>query len=239
MGAVPAEVTQATFYVFSPALVAAYLPRAWELVAPDRVLEARYDGIAAALRRGLGELADSPTVAEAADLAWSALDGLPLAGRALCAGHARLPRRPEPLLALWQALTVLREYRGDGHVAALLMAGLDPVESLVTAVAAGASAKFLKTTRGWSPEQWAAGEGRLRERGLLDDDGQLTEAGRIVRDGVDAATDAAAAEPYRRLGTEGTERLLELVRPLSRAVIDAGIVPSRLAGGQAKGSTTR
>lgn len=238
MGAVTAEVTTATFYVFAPALVAAYLPRAWDLVPPEQVLEARYRGIDAALRRGLGALADGPEVAEAGDLAWSALealepDGLGHAGRTLCAAHARLPRRPEPVLALWQALTVLREHRGDGHVAALVLAGLDPVEALVTAVAAGASAKFLKTTRGWSEQQWADGEARLRQRGLLDDDVQLTERGRAVRDDVEAATDGAAAAPYRRLGETGCARLLELLRPLGRALVEAGVVPRRLAASAA------
>ncbi|HSP39142.1 MAG TPA: hypothetical protein VLR26_15470 [Frankiaceae bacterium] len=230
MGAVNPEVTTATFYVFSPGLVSAYIPRAWDLVSPEKVLDARYVGIETALRRGLGDLADGPDVAEAADLAWSVLDGLPVAGRTLCAAHARLPRHATPVLALWQATTVLREHRGDGHVAALVLAGLDPVEALVTAVAAGASAKFLKNTRGWSPEQWADGEQRLRDRGLLDEDALLTEAGRSARDEVETATDRAGAEPYRRLGEDGCARLMDLVRPLGRAIVAAGIIPRRLAG---------
>jgi hypothetical protein len=133
-------------------------------------------------------------------------------------------------MALWHAATVLREHRGDGHVAALVLAGLDPVEALVTAVAAGASAKFLKTTRGWSPEQWADGEQRLRGRGLLDDEAQLTLAGQQVRQGVEDATDAAAAEPYRRLGDDGCQELMDLLLPLAQAIAAAGVVPKRLLG---------
>jgi hypothetical protein len=133
-------------------------------------------------------------------------------------------------MALWHAITVLREYRGDGHLAALVLAGLDPVESLVTAVAGGGPAKFLKSTRGWSPEQWAAGETRLRERGLLDDDNSFTDAGQAVRETVEHRTDAAAAAPWRRLGEPGCARLLELARPLSRTIAASGILPARLAG---------
>lgn len=238
MGAVAPEVTAATFYVFSPALINAYLPHAWDLVSPEKVIEARYAGIDAALRRGLGELADGPEVADAADLLWSVLPDLTHAGRTLAAAHARLPRRPEPLLALWQAVTVLREHRGDGHVAALVLAGLDAVEALVTAVAAGASAKFLKSTRGWSPEQWADGERRLRERGLLDDAVQLTTQGRALRNQIESSTDAAATGPYRKLGEERTERLLELVHPLGRALTDSGVVPRRLAPAAGSGTGT-
>jgi hypothetical protein len=230
MGAVPPELTAATFFVFSPALVAAFLPRAWELLTPDEVLKARADGIEEALRRGLGELADSPEVAQAAAITNGLLDGLTVAGRPLAAAHRRLPVPELPLMALWHAATVLREHRGDGHVAALVLAGLDPVEALITAVAAGASAKFLKTTRGWSPEQWADGERRLRERGLLDDEAQLTPAGQQMRKGVEDATDAAAADPYRRLGEDGCQELMDLLLPLARAIAAAGVVPKRLLG---------
>jgi hypothetical protein len=230
MGAVPPEITVATFYVFAPALVGAYLPRAWELASPEQVMTARYAGIDAALRRGLGTLADSSEVGEAAELGRAAVAELTLAGRPLCAGHARLPWPTSPLLALWQAASVLREYRGDGHIAALTSAGFDPVEALVTAAAAGGPKKFLQSTRGWSPEQWAAGEERLRERGLLDADAALTDEGRRVRDWVETTTDAAAEAPYRRLGAEGAIRFLEVIRPLARALTDSGLLPASVTG---------
>jgi hypothetical protein len=230
MGPVRPEVTTATFYVFSAPLVAAYLPKAWSIASPEDIVGARLRGIEAALRRGLGDAADSAEVSEAAELAGQALVGLQTAGRSLAAAHLGLPVPPTPLLALWHAITVLREYRGDGHLAALVLAGLDPVESLVTAVAGGGPARFLKSTRGWSPEQWAAGEQRLRDRGLLADDASFTEAGQQLRSTVEARTDAAAAAPWRQLGEPGCERLLELVRPLARTIAASGILPRRLAG---------
>ncbi len=55
-------------------------------------------------------------------------------GRQRGAGLARGARD----LALWHAATVLREHRGDGHVAALVAAGLDGRQALVTMAATGA-----------------------------------------------------------------------------------------------------
>jgi hypothetical protein len=230
MGAVPAAVTAAAFYVFSPKLVEYALPRAWSVADPEQVLAARYRGIDAALRRGLGSAADSAEVREAAELGREAVQDLDVAGRPLCAGHSRLPWPDDPLLTLWQATTVLREHRGDGHVAALLTAGLDPVEALVTAVAAGASKKFLQATRGWSAEDWSAGEQRLRERGLLDAQAALTGEGTALRQSVEAQTDALAQAPYRRLGVERAERLLGLARSLARTIVASGLIPASVAG---------
>lgn len=235
MGAVEADVTVATFYVFSPALVGAYLPKAWELASPAAVTEARYRGIEAALRRGLGEAADpgSPefaSVERAAEITKAAVEGLATAGRTLAAAHARLPWPGLPLMDLWLAASILREHRGDGHVAALVLSGLDTVEALVTAGAAGGPTKFLRATRGWSDEQWQAGEARLRERGLLADNGTLTAAGAAVRDEVEAHTDRAASAPYRAIGAEASQELLDLLRSLARRIVDVGILPQRLAG---------
>jgi hypothetical protein len=230
MGAVVPDVTVATFFVFSPALVGAYLPRAWDIATPTEIIEARFRGIEVVLRRGLGDAANGAEVAEAAELIRSAVSQLGVAGRPLCAAHARLPWPESPLLSLWQGATVLREHRGDGHVAALVLAGLDPVEALVTAAAAGGPKKFLQATRGWSAEQWSEGEDRLRTRGLLDVDGNLTESGAALRDTIEAGTDVAAEAPYRRLGTHDASRLMELIRPLARRIVEAGILPARVAG---------
>jgi hypothetical protein len=140
-------------------------------------------------------------------------------GRALYAGHAALPWPDPPHLQLFHAQTLLREHRGDGHVGALMLAGLDAVGALITYIAAGdgSTEAMIRATRGWSDEEWAAGEARLVERGLVKD-GALTELGRAQRDDIEAKTDAAAAAPYEHLGEESVERLRDLVRPWSRAI---------------------
>lgn len=226
MGAVPPEVCEATFYVFAPVLVRAALPSAWETAGVAAVLEARHRGVAETLHRVLGD----PDVTEALELARAACAGLRSPGRALYAGHASLPWPSDPLLALWHAASLLREHRGDGHVAALLVAGLDPVEAIVSAGVSAGSTAFLKASRGWTEDEWSAGEDRLRERGLLAADGALTDTGTALRQHIEERTDAAALEGWAALGERGCARLLDLARPLRRDLLASDVFPEWLPG---------
>lgn len=228
MGAVGPEVVAATFYNFNPEVVARVIPRAWTLATPERVLEARLDGVDQALTRLLGEHVKSDDVAEAAELAREATAGCTGEGRPLYAAHAGLAWPGEPHLVLWHATTLLREYRGDGHIAALVLNGLSGIEALLTHVATGRGFvdAAAKLTRGWSDEQWAAGQAGLRDRGLLDADGKLTEEGVAVRDRVEVATESAARGPWNHLGAEKTARLEELGRGLGARVVEAGAYPA-------------
>ena len=229
MGSASAESVIAAFYNFNPDLVRRSIPQAWTLASPAAVLEARLDVVDRALRRGLGEEAlGSPGLAEAAGLARRAAAGAigDLVGRPLFAAHASVAWPDAPHLVLWHAQTLLREYRGDGHIAALLMAGLDPVEALVTHAAAGEVAVgVLRATRAWPDAEWAGAVDRLRGRGLLTDaeEMELTGAGQALRQQIEQQTDAAAVRPYEVLGEQGCARLRELGRPLSQAVIASGL----------------
>jgi hypothetical protein len=228
MGPVGPEVVAATFYNFNPEVVARVIPRAWTLATPEQVLQARLEGVDGALTRLLGEgELKSDQVVEAAELAREATAGCTTAGRPLYAAHAGLDWPEPPHLALWHAITLLREHRGDGHIAALLLNGLSGVEALVTHVATGAgfTVDSAKLTRGWSDEQWTAAEQGLRDRGLLDGEGALTGEGVAVRDRVEAATEAAACGPWDHLGPEKLARLEELGRDLTRRVVAAGAFP--------------
>jgi len=216
----------AVFFNFHPAMVARALPDAWALASPDDVLAARVRAADAALRRLIPEHVGSAGEAEAAALAREAAEAPALAGRPLFGALRSLPWPEEPHLQLWHACTLLREHRGDGHVAALTAAGLDGCEAHVTLTAAGTVPReTLQTNRKWSDDDWAAAEDRLRKRGWLDAGGALTDAGRAGRAEVEARTDALAEEPWRALGPERTERLLELLAPMARAINDAGGVP--------------
>jgi hypothetical protein len=223
MGRVDASVVIATFYNFAPSVVRNAIPRIWDIAPPEALIEARYVGADRALRRILGEdIVASDEVAEAAALAREATTALRVEGRALFAGYAELAWPQEPHLQLFHAQTLLREHRGDGHVAALTLGGLDPVEALLThlgsADGGGLALPVIRATRGWSDEEWAAGQRRLRERGLIDDQDQCTSDGRTLRATIEAHTDAAAAAPYDHLGPDRTARLRELVKPLAKAV---------------------
>lgn len=228
MGPVPAAVTTATFYNFNPAVVERHIPRAWTLASAEQVLEGRMVAVGRALLRLLGDEAPhAPAVKEAAELARSATEGLRPEGRPLYAGHASLDWPDAPHLVLWHAATLLREYRGDGHIAVLLQAGLSGIEALVTHTVTGRgfTPPAAKTSRGWSDEEWDAAVERLRERGILDAAGDLTAAGQQLRADMEAATDELAAAPWLNLGVERTQRLVELGKALSREVVGAGAFP--------------
>jgi hypothetical protein len=159
-------------------------------------------------------------MAEAADLAREAALAAPTAGRAFGAANAALPWPEPPHLVLWHAQTVLREQRGDGHVAALLTAELDPVESLALFAADIAmDGGWMRTRRGWGDDEWAAGVDRLVDRGLLGADSTLTAAGRAVRAAVEERTDTLADSAVAALGDARAARLTELVEPLVRAIV--------------------
>ena len=224
LGPVGPEPVVATFYVFAPALVQRVVPRVWESAPPEAWAAARLAGVGTVLHEVLGD----PDVTEAVELARAACAGLTAAGRPLYAAWAGADWPEDPLLQLWHAALLIREHRGDGHVAALMTAGLDPVESLVSYGLASGSTDFLRSTRGWTDDEWVAGARRLRERGLLDDDG-LTPAGTALREQVEAATDALAVEGWAALGEEGTRRLRELVRPLRDQVLGSGLLPGWLS----------
>jgi hypothetical protein len=229
LGAVGAEPVIATFYSFAPALVTRALPAAWQKTTPEAVRAARLDAADAALRRGLGDAVISPEVAEAATLARAAAQEatrFPY-GRALFAGHTTQPWPDAPHLVLWHAQMLLREFRGDGHVAALLLAGLSGLEAMVVQVASGSiDGGFLRATRGWRRGDWDAAAESLRGRGLLDGD-ELTEAGASLHARVEATTDELAEPAYRALGPDGLARLAELTRPLSRTLVKAGMMTPR------------
>ncbi|MET9554615.1 hypothetical protein [Streptomyces sp. NPDC006645] len=233
MGAVGPGVIAAAFYNFNYELVARHVPAVWRVASPETVLDARLRAVDSTLRRVLGdEAVASDEMAEAARLALRAAEACTRHARPLYAAHADLPVPEQPHLAYWHAATLLREHRGDGHVAALLSAGLDPVEALVshTATGKGMSPRWVLRTRGWARTDWDAAAGRLRERGLLDDAEELTEAGVALRAELEELTDRLDTAPYEHLGTDGVERLTELGRGFLLAAAGAGAFPDDLIG---------
>src|SRR6478609_12183403 len=179
LGPVPADVIIATFFNFHPELVRRVIPDAWSMASPGDIIGARFRAVDRALRRLLGDdvVADA-TMVEAAELAGRASEGCFPQGRPLYAGHASIPWPTQPHVRLWHAISLLREFRGDGHVAALVTSGVGPCEALVLHGATGVVPKeVLQQSRAWPDEEWAATEASLRGRGLLAADGTLTAEG--------------------------------------------------------------
>lgn len=228
----PGAVT-AAFYNYKHQLVAEHVPAVWRTAAPERVLAARARAVDATLRRLLGEEAvASDEMAEAARLALRATEACSRTARPLYSAHADLPVPQEPHLAFWHAATLLREHRGDGHLAALMSAELDGLEALVThtATGRGMTPPWVFTTRGWTRQEWDAAVERLRERGLLDADGELTERGTALREKIETETDRLDRAPYEHLGAEDVRRLTELAIGFARTAAASGAYPADLIG---------
>lgn len=238
LGVVPAEVVQATFYVFAPAQVARAVPACWRLATPEQVLAARLRGVGQTLHTVLDPLlAQEPHAAaltEANELAARACAALSVPGRPLHAAHAALPWPDDPLLRLWHAATLLREFRGDGHLAVLVAGGVGPLEAALTAALSGGHPLgFQRKTRGWTDAEWDAAAGQLLDAGLVHrtaGDGPLCErvaltaAGVAWRGDVEHRTDLAGVAGWAALGEPGTRRLAELLEPWVRAVVESGVL---------------
>jgi hypothetical protein len=229
MGAVGPRVVAATFYNFNPELVAESIPAAWQMASPETVTEMRYGIVDETLPRVLGEaITASPEFERAEELLTRVAETIPDAdGRPLYAGHAELPWPQSTHSRLWHAITLLREYRGDGHIAALVAHGLSGLEALITHTASGIgfTGEFAQRLRGWSDDQWGGAIERLQQRGLLDESRELTEAGRQLRSEIEDLTDTLGFSPWRTLSDGEAAQLEEFATRARQAAVSAGVFP--------------
>jgi len=217
LGPVEAGPVVGAFFGFAPAMVARALPDVWTRISPEKALAVRLDGARAALGPLVGGLG-ADGLAELAALLRSAAERVPVSGRVLGAANAALPWPDDPLGVLWQATTVLREHRGDGHVAALVTAGLDGPESLAWRVSRGGTDRaFYQQIRGWTDAEWDAAADRLRTRGWLDAAGQPTAAALAAAGDLEATTDRLASPPWDTLGPAAVDRADVLLAPVAEA----------------------
>jgi hypothetical protein len=222
LGAASPELVTATFYSFSPAMVRSHVPAAWQVASPAEVLAARTRGIDRALRRLID--VSTPEIAEAARLARSVAESVNTAGRPLAAANAALPWPDEPHSVLWHAATIIREHRGDGHIAALLTAGLDPCEALVSFAAVGAAPVEVFASRQWTSSEWAAAQERLAARGWVDSEGNATAEGKEGREAVERRTDELAAAPWQGVNPG---QFAQVVAPVMMAIVQSGLLPAQ------------
>jgi hypothetical protein len=215
MGPVPPEVVIATFYNFNPGMVRRAIPDAWNYSSPEAVLAARYAIVDSVLRRLLDREIHGDDVKIASELARRAAEASPMDGRPLFAAHAGLEWPSDAHLALWHATTLLREFRGDGHVIALVAHQIGGLEAHVLSAAAGATpAEMLREFRRWSEDDWSAAEDGLRSRGLLDASGALTTDGKRLHTDIEAMTDRLAMPSFEALGPDDTAELERRLSPL-------------------------
>jgi hypothetical protein len=229
LGPAGAAVVTASFFNFAPAFVARAIPAVWDLISPEDALRTRLAGAEAGLR---GLLAGREAEAEvAAGLLWQAVGELDFAGRILAAANAALAvpdgesssGESSSLARLWQATTLLREHRGDGHFAALAAADIDGCEAVALRCCMDLRREDLQPVRGWTDEAWDNALAGLADRGWVGADGRLTDAGQAAHDAVENATDRAAARPWARLSADATAELAGVLTPLAKAC--AAVMP--------------
>lgn len=225
LGRVPAQVVHAAFYSFADGEVARHIPSAWETVPPETSFAAWRRGSAASLRRILGdELAGSPGLARAADLTTKAATSAPTAGRVVYAGWRALAIPSDPVTRLWHSATMLREHRGDGHVAALVGARIGGTEAhILSALEMGIHPpESFGRVHHLPKERLAEVMDGLRERGLVDTDGRFTDAGRETKRRIEALTDELAAPPYSALTPAELDELVAELEPITARLVATG-----------------
>lgn len=223
LGRVPAGVVHAVFYNFAEGEVARHIPRVWETATPEEALAARERGSVAALRRILGDLADAPVLTRAAELATTAATGAPTEGRALYAALRTVPLPGEPVARLWHAATLLREHRGDGHIAALVAAGIGGTEAHVLhALSENIPAEKYGRVHHLASDRLARVVDGMQARGLIDASGCLSDAGWKTKERIESVTDDLAAPAYSSLKPSEVDQLIADLEPISAALDAAG-----------------
>jgi hypothetical protein len=230
MGAVTAELVHATFYNANPDFITSIIPAIWDVAPPDALLAVQADAFAPVLGAAVSAM-DAGELAELAELARTAGEAARAHryGRALLAGLSGRPWPGPDHLDIWHAAKLLREHRGDGHVALLVAAGLSGVDALVVHAAYdGIPPDALRLSRRWNEDVWAASVEDLRVRGWLTDDAlpTLTAEGRTWRKGIEDRTDELAAMAFAPLGQAGVDRMTELGQILTRVLGDADVIPA-------------
>jgi len=223
MGAVGSGVVEATFFNFAPSFVRRWVPQVWSVAGPATMIVARRDAAVATLRRLHPDVA---TVAQAVNATLeAAVNRAIAAGRPLFAANRDLDLPDDPVERLWQLCTSLREHRGDGHVAALTAAGLDGLDAhVLIAAEQGSSPDDLQRSRGWTADDWTVAVGRRTARDQIDQTGQLTEAGRRIRQAIEKRTDELAAAPFEALTSAQRTELIDALDPLARAISTSGTI---------------
>jgi hypothetical protein len=224
LGQVPAEVVDAAFYSFADGEVARHIPKVWQTTTPEAAHAARERGCVAALRRILGGRVESPELVRAASLLAKASVSAPTSGRVMYAGLRSLPMPSEPVARLWHAANMLREHRGDGHVVALVAEQVGGTEAhVLAALDMGIHpAESFGRIHHLPPARLREVMDGLRARGLLDDSGRMTEAGRATKARIESLTDALAEPPYAGLSSVELDELVSLLEPIAARLRETG-----------------
>jgi hypothetical protein len=227
MGPVGANLVTATFFNFHPDRVARAVPDCWKITTPAAIHRARVDGMVNALTSAVQLDLEALALLEPLATTMAGAACSELGGRPLFAAHAEVPWPEEgPAIQAWWAATLIREHRGDGHIAALVDAGVAPCEALVLqSTYAGVPSDLLKTSRKWSEDEWSAATESLASRGWVGADGAPTDKGRSGLAAIERRTDELASGPVAAIGVDAAAAVAEAALPVAQAVMASGVVP--------------
>jgi hypothetical protein len=222
LGVTSAEVVDALFYNFAPGEVARHIPKVWRTTTPEAAIAARQEGCTNALRRILGDRAETTAFPRTAELLMRAATGAPGEGRPMYAALGALPLPDDAVGRLFHAAALLREHRGDGHIAALMIEGIGGLEAhVLLALDMDMPAERFGRIHHLPAAQIAAVIDGMRRRGLIGDDGWLTDDGRAVKQRVEAHTDRLAAPPYECLEPGELDELMAGLEPVANLIAAA------------------
>lgn len=223
MGPVPPEVITATFYNFPHGLVERWMRGRWESVTPAEASAARWRAVGRVLDTHVRPVLSADAIAESIDIAARAVDGLTWPGRPLAAGHAAIVDRcpDDDLVRLWQLVAVLREWRGDGHIALLTTESLSGAECTVISYALSRGRSFLKASRGWADDEWSAAVDRLVDDGWISAEDAMTDEGKARRRALETRTNELAAQMWRGFDDATVNRFGDLLEPAVDALTAA------------------
>jgi hypothetical protein len=223
LGAASAELVEATFYNFKPEMIARYVPALWEVITPDEFCSHRQRIAADALTTDHPEIVEFPL--PLLELLEEAVSRAEVGGLPLFSGNRALVARRDGTRVerLWNVATAIREHRGDGHVASLLVGGIDGLSAhLLRGSSERLSKEMLTTVRGWEDYEIDQAIERLIADGLLTNGGELSERGRELRQRIEHETDRTS---FRLLHFVPDEQRAEILDALRKA---AAPIPSVL-----------
>lgn len=221
LGSPSPGVVVATFGVFAPAFLAAVYESGRSQIGRDEVLAAREAGAVESLRSIVEE---SDAIRDAAGVLIGATSNVDATARPLFSGLRDLPVPPSALGRLWRGAELVREHRGDGHLAACIAEGLDPLEmSLMTELWLDYAPGEYSSSRGYGPDELAAAGERLAQRGWVESM-SLTEAGRAARNEIEFATDRSQQGLIDAIGGR-LDQVVSVCEEVSKAIVDAQAFP--------------
>ncbi|MFC5065103.1 SCO6745 family protein [Actinomycetospora atypica] len=223
LGLPPTPLVLATFGVFEPDMLSGVYEGGLTTATVPDVLAAKQAGALRCLHRVLGE--PGRDVEEVVTVLRGGLDGAPSIGKPLFAGLSALDWPGDAWGRLWHATNLLREFRGDAHLAALVAHGIGALESnLLTEALVGIDLRRYTRTRSWPEAAIDAAVDDLVDRALLARDGTLTTRGAAVRHDIEDATEAVLDDVLEGM-EHGLDLVVERCTVWSRALREAGAFP--------------